>query len=61
MIDELSNRAEDNDLIALLATSRQARLHNAHLALELRDVVRALKMELDRCPASALCPSREPH
>jgi hypothetical protein len=47
VIDELSNRAVDNDLIALLATSRQARLYNAHLARELRDVIRVLKMELD--------------
>jgi hypothetical protein len=48
MIDELSKRADDSDLIALLATSRQARLYNAYLARELRGVVGALKMELDR-------------
>jgi hypothetical protein len=53
MIDELSKRADDNDLLALLATSRQTRLYNAHLARELRDVVCALKIELDRCQAAA--------
>lgn len=51
MISELSKRADDNDLIALLATNRQARLYNAHLARELRDVVCALKIELDRVSA----------
>src|SRR3974390_1217083 len=59
MIDELSERAAASDLIALLATSQQARCHNALLALEMRDVVRALKMELDRCQASALRQSNE--
>jgi hypothetical protein len=49
VIDKLSERADDNDLIALLATSRQAQLYNAQLARELRDVVRALNRELDRC------------
>jgi hypothetical protein len=48
MIDELSKRADQSDLIGLFATSRQARLYNADLARELRDVVRALKRELDR-------------
>jgi hypothetical protein len=48
IIDELSKRADDADLISLLATSRQARLYNADLARELRDVVGALKCELDR-------------
>jgi hypothetical protein len=46
MIDELTTRADDSDLIALLATSRKARLENAALARELRDVVGALKHEL---------------
>lgn len=55
MIDELSVRADDNDLIALLATSRQARIYNAHLARELRDVVRLLKIEVDRYYPPALC------
>ena len=49
MIDELSNRADESDLLSLLATSRQARLYNANLARELRDVVGALKKELRRC------------
>jgi hypothetical protein len=48
MIEELSKHADDSDLIALLATSRQRRLHNAALAQEFRDVVEALKRELDR-------------
>ena len=46
MIDELTTRADDSDLIALLATSRKARLDNVALARELRDVVVALKREL---------------
>jgi hypothetical protein len=46
MIDELTTRADDSDLIALLATSRKTRLENVALARELRDVVGALKREL---------------
>jgi hypothetical protein len=60
MIEELSRRADDNDLIALLATNRQARLYNAHLARELRDVVSALKVELDRYQASVICRAKDP-
>jgi hypothetical protein len=64
MIDELSRRAAESDLIALLATSRQARLYNAELARELRDVVVSLQNELDRrrtvtlaqAPPSSLAP-----
>jgi hypothetical protein len=48
MIDELSRRASESDLIALLATSRHARLYNTALARELRDVVTSLQNELDR-------------
>jgi hypothetical protein len=48
MIDELTRRANDSDLIALLATCRQARLHNTELARELRNVVASLQTELDR-------------
>ena len=47
MIDELSSRAEERDLISLLATSRGARLYNADLARELRDVVDILRRELE--------------
>ena len=47
MIDELSSRAEEKDLISLLATSRSARLYNADLARELRDVVGVLRKELE--------------
>ena len=46
MIEELSGCADDSDLLELLATSREGRLHNAALARELRDVVGALKREL---------------
>jgi hypothetical protein len=46
MIDELTTRADDSDLIALLATSRKARLDNVALVRELRNVVEALKREL---------------
>jgi hypothetical protein len=48
MIDELNRRASESDLIALLATCRQARLYNTELARELRNVVASLQMELDR-------------
>jgi hypothetical protein len=53
MIEELSKRADDSDLIALLATSSQGRLYNAALARELRDVVSILRRELDRRQALA--------
>jgi hypothetical protein len=48
MIDKLSKSADDADLISLHATSREARLYNADLARQLRDVVGALQNELDR-------------
>ncbi len=48
MIDKLSKSADDADLISLLATSREARLYNADLARQLRDVVGALQNEFDR-------------
>jgi hypothetical protein len=59
MIEELSKRADDNDLIALLATSSQGQLYNAALARELRDVVNILRRELDRRQASAFRQSGE--
>jgi hypothetical protein len=46
MIERLSGRADDSDLLALLATSREGRLYNAALAREIRDVIGALKREL---------------
>jgi hypothetical protein len=46
MIERLSGRADDSDLLALLATSREGRLYNAALARELRDVIGGLKREL---------------
>jgi hypothetical protein len=48
MIDELTKRADECDLVILLATSSQARRYNADLARELRDVVAALKRDLTR-------------
>jgi hypothetical protein len=48
IIDEVSKRAEDSDLVTLLATSSQARLYNTDLARELREVVAALKGELTK-------------
>jgi len=48
MIEELSGCADDSDFLALLATSREGRLHNAALARELRDVIGALKRELQQ-------------
>ena len=63
MIDELSKRADESDLVTLLATSSQARLYNTSLARELRDVVAALKRELtkelDRRRALALYQPKE--
>jgi hypothetical protein len=59
MIEELSKRADDSDLIALLATSSQGRLYNAALARELRDVVSILRRELDRRQTSAFRQSGE--
>ena len=59
MIEELSKRADDSDLIALLATSSQGRLYNAALARELRDVVGILRLELDRLKALAFRQSGE--
>ena len=58
MIDELSSRAEERDLISLLATSRSARLYNADLARELRDVVGVLRRELE---AQMHNPHDDPH
>lgn len=63
IIDEVSKRAEDSDLVTLLATSSQARLYNTDLARELRGVVAALKRELtkelDRRRALAFCQPTE--
>jgi hypothetical protein len=53
LIDKLGKRADESDLVALLATSREARLYNADLARELHDVVKALRRELDHRRASA--------
>ena len=59
MIEELSKRANDSDLIALLATSRDARVYNVALARELRDVVEALRRELERRQPSVLRQANE--
>lgn len=47
LIEVLSERADDCDLLALLGTSREVRLYNAALARELRDVVEALRREVE--------------
>ena len=64
IIDEVSKRAEDSDLVTLLATSSQTRLYNTDLAREQRGVVAALKgeltKELDRRRALAFCQPTEP-
>jgi hypothetical protein len=54
MIDELSKRADESNLVALLATNHQARIYNADLAREMRDVVEALRRELDLRRVSAV-------
>jgi hypothetical protein len=59
LIEGLSERAADSDLLALLATSREGRLHNATLAQELRGVVEALRHELDQRQPSILRQSDE--
>jgi hypothetical protein len=60
MIDELSMRAEERDLISLLATRRNARLYNAYLARALRDVVGALKKNwICTCPTCAMIRLRQ--
>jgi hypothetical protein len=48
IIDEVTKRAEESDLVTLLATSSQARLYNTDLARELRGVVAALRGELTK-------------
>ncbi len=57
IIDKLSQSADDAALISLLATDRHARLYNADLARELRDVIGALQHELDRRDGRALADS----
>ena len=54
MIDKLTARADDSELIALLATTRKARLENVALARELRDVVGVRKRELHHRQTSAV-------
>lgn len=48
VIDQLSEDAKQADLTSLFATSHETRLYNADLARELRDIITALKNELDR-------------
>jgi|HubBroStandDraft_6_1064221.scaffolds.fasta_scaffold290673_1 hypothetical protein len=59
VIEDLSKRAVDSDLLALLAASRERRLYNAGLASELRQLVEALKREMDLRQASVLLQSNE--
>jgi hypothetical protein len=48
VIDQLNESANRAASTSLLATSHEARLYNADLARELRDIISALKNELDR-------------
>ena len=48
LIETLSERATDSDLLALLGTSREVRLYNGALARELREIVETLKQETDQ-------------
>jgi hypothetical protein len=59
VIEDLSKRAVDSDLLALLAASRERRLYNAGLASELRELVEALKREMDLRQALVLLRSNE--
>jgi hypothetical protein len=59
VIEDLSKRAIDSDLLALLAASRERRLYNAGLASELRQLVKALEREMDLRQASVLLQSNE--
>jgi hypothetical protein len=54
LIDELSKRADDSELVSRLATNQHTRVYNAELARELRDVVGTLKTEIDHRQPSAL-------
>ncbi|MGJ4944497.1 hypothetical protein [Bradyrhizobium sp. STM 3843] len=56
IIDQLSTRADDCDLLALLAATDHARRYNAELARELRDVVLALRRELGQRQTPILRP-----
>jgi hypothetical protein len=59
VIEDLSKRAADSDLLALLAASRQRRVYNAGLARELRELAEALKREMDLRQAPVLLQSNE--
>jgi hypothetical protein len=48
VIDQLNESANQAASTSLLGTSHEARLYNADLARELRDIISALKNELDR-------------
>jgi hypothetical protein len=54
IIDVLSRRADDSELISLLASSRRERLDNVELTRELRDVVGVLKCKLHQREMSVL-------
>jgi hypothetical protein len=63
LIEQLTERAEQSDLIGLLAADRHTRLYNADLARELRVVVNTLRKEFDkadevraRCVNDVECP-----
>jgi hypothetical protein len=48
LIEQLTERADQSDLIGLLAADRQTQLYNADLARELRVVVDTLRKEFDK-------------
>jgi len=48
LMDALNERAADSDLLALLGTSHDVRVHNAAIARELRDVAAALLCEIEK-------------
>ena len=54
LIEDLSERAADSDLLALLAASRERRLYNAALAKTLHELVEALRREEDLRQASVV-------
>ena len=54
LMDALNERAADSDLLALLGTSRDVRLHNAAIAGALRNVAAALLCEIEKRQVSAL-------
>jgi hypothetical protein len=59
LIEDLSARTADSDLLALLAAGRERRLYNAALAATLRELIEVLKREMDLPQEPILPPSDE--